>query len=209
MMESKTDFWNSRYLNKNEDELGWYEKESEPSLSLINECGINKDALILDVGSGASTLIDNLLGAGYVNIVATDISDAALNKTKHRISDTNNRVQFIVDDITKSALATQFNQVDLWHDRATFHFFNKNEDQQAYLEVLNTLMKPGGFVLISTFALNGAKQCSGLPIQQYSSDQLSAFLGGNYQLITSLSYQYQTPWNEGRPFMYAVFKKKE
>ncbi len=201
-------FWDQRYTGKRGDELGWYESESTPSLNLINQCKIKKNELILDIGSGASVLIDDLLYSGYTNVIATDISSVALNITKERIVDKDARVQFIVDDITSSHSLAQCSDVKIWHDRATLHFLTKEKDRNAYLNLLNKILSPSGNVIIATFSVDGLKQCSGLDIRPYRPDMLSKLMGNQYKLLHSFNYDYYTPWGEHRPFIYTLFKKQ-
>jgi len=206
---SNTKFWDQCYTGKSGKELGWHESKSNPSLKLINQCKIKKNDLILDVGSGASVLIDDLICSGYTNLIAADISSVALNITKKRIGDKKRRIQFIVDDITASNNLIQCRKVKIWHDRATLHFLTKEKDRTAYLDLLNTILLPNGNVIIATFSFDGVKQCSGLDIQPYTSEQLKGLMGDQFTLLQSFKHDYYTPWDEHRPFIYTLFKKQK
>lgn len=206
---SKVKFWDQRYTGKSGEELGWHESKSEPSLSLINQCKINKNELILDVGSGASVLIDDLMRSGYTKVIASDISSVALNITKKRIDDKEGRVQFVVDDITASNRLVQYREVKIWHDRTTLHFLTKEKDRNAYLDLLNRVLLPNGNVIIAAFSLDGVKQCSGLDIRPYNTKQLKDFLGDQFKLLQSFKHDYYTPWDEHHPFNYVLFKKQK
>jgi SAM-dependent methyltransferase len=203
------DYWNSRYQQTQQEKLGWYEAVSQPSLDLIDSCYIAKDALIVDIGSGASLLIDNLIDAGYRNLVATDISDAGLAISRDRLGDRVAHVRFIVDDICQPLRLTGLRNVAIWHDRAVLHFFTQEKDRAVYLNLLNAVLSPGGFVIIATFAVGGLTQCSGLDIQQYTAESLSQFLGDAFILVQALDHVYTTTWGQDRPFLYCVFQKRD
>ncbi len=200
-------YWNSRYDQTEQSKLGWYESQSQPSLTLIQSCQVPKDVLIVDIGSGSSVLIDNLIEDGYTNLVATDISDSGLAITRKRLGERAKNVQFIVDDLTHPTQLLNLKEVSIWHDRAVFHFFIREEDRQTYRNLLNSVLKSDGFVIISTFAIGGLTQCSGLEIRQYSAETLSEFLGADFKCIQSHDHFYTTTWGQVRPFIYAVFQK--
>lgn len=199
-------FWNSRYQNTEPSNLGWFEATPQPSLDLIRKYAGSKHTYILDAGSGASTLIDHLVEEGFDQIVATDISNEGLALTRTRLATNASKVQFICDDILHPIQLNQLKNIDIWHDRAVFHFFTEESDRQAYLDVLKQILSPTGIVIISTFAIGGLTKCSGLDIRQYDEKLLSEFLGVEFKLLESFSYTYTTTWGQERPFIYAVFR---
>lgn len=208
MTPSLKEHWNKKYIDSPITQLSWYESRSTPSLQLIEACGVPKDSTIIDVGSGTSILIANLLDLGYENLVAIDISDVAIEKAKTLLSkEQTARVRWMIEDITHPSAALQLQNVAVWHDRAVFHFLTEEQDQLAYRSLAQKIIMPGGFMVIATFALNGAPNCSGLPVQRYSADSLSKFLGEGFKLVESLDYTYHMPSGDVRPYVYARFQK--
>jgi len=205
--ENLGEYWCGKYTNVDYKTLGWYEEISEPSLRLIKESGVEKDAIIFNSGAGATTLIDSLLDEGYTNLIANDISSCALNNIKKRIGEKQKNVQFIVDDLVNPTELKKLKKVDLWNDRAVLHFFIKEKDQDAYFKLLNDKVKKGGYVILSEFNLQGATKCSGLPVKRYDSKMLQDKLGDKYQLIREFDYDYTMPSGEIRKYVYALFKR--
>jgi SAM-dependent methyltransferase len=204
------DHWNKVYRNTPSETLGWYEENPEPSLQLISKCLLNKGSSILNVGTGTSTLIDELLKIGYRNISATDISSQALTELKQRLGpELSGRVNWILDDLTNPSKLNLQDQVDLWHDRAVFHFFTEPEDQERYFTLLKTLVKKGGFVILAAFNCNGARRCSGLPVFRYDLTTLQEKLGENFLLIESFNYTYKMPSGDTREYIYTLSQKRE
>lgn len=202
------DHWNKKYTNTPITQLGWYESKSQPSLQLIENCAVSKAAVIVDVGSGASALIANLLELGYQNLYAVDISDVALEKAKALLDQEQAAgVHWVVDDITNPSDVLQIQNVKVWHDRAVFHFLTEEPHRQIYHSLLQELLMPGGFLIMAAFAPSGATMCSGLPVQRYSAEDLSAFLGSGFKLIESLDHTYQMPSGDLRPYVYTRFQK--
>lgn len=200
--------WNKKYSDEPASQLGWYESRSFPSIQLIGNCELPKHSSILDVGSGVSTLISNLLELGYHNLYAVDISDVALEKAKtllHKVQAT--QVHWVVDDITKPSALLKIEDIAVWHDRAVFHFLTEEQHRQTYHSLLQKIVMPGGFVIMATFAIGGATKCSGLPVQRYSVESLCEFLGDGFRLVESLDYTYQMPSGDLRPYVYTRFQK--
>jgi len=188
-------------------QLSWYEEEPYPSIQLIEKCAIKNADLIIDIGSGTSTLIPTLLELGYKNICAVDISDVALEKARELLGERNSEIRWIVDDITNPASILDLQDVGIWHDRAVFHFLTEEDQRQAYLSTLRKLVKLGGYAVIATFSFDAPDMCSGLPVQRYSAQSLQDILGAGFQLVESLSYTYTQPSGDTRPYIYARFKK--
>jgi ribosomal protein L11 methylase PrmA len=198
--------WNNVYSNNPEEKLGWYETDLAPTLKLITKTGLNKFARILNVGAGSTTLIDELLKNGYSNLIATDLSEVALKNLEDRIG--NEKIECIVDDLTKPTKLKNIAPVDLWIDRAVLHFFTEENDQNVYFNLLKSKIKNDGFTLIAEFNLKGTKVCSGLPIYRYSKEMLIEKLKDNFELIDSFEHTYLTPSGAKRPYIYTLFKKK-
>jgi len=200
--------WNQKYTDSPITQLGWYESKSSPSIQLIENCAVPKDSTIIDVGSGATTLTASLLELGYQNLYAVDISDVALEKAKTLLGkEQAAQVHWLVDDITNPSAVFQLQNVAIWHDRAVFHFLTDDQDRQTYHSLMQKIVIAGGFVIMATFAMNGATKCSGLPVQRYSAESLSEFLGDGFKLLESLDYTYQMPSGDLRPYVYTRFQK--
>lgn len=198
--------WNKAYEQHPTEKLGWYEEKSQQTLDLIAKTGLPKEATILNVGNGSSTLIDDLIAKGYTNLIASDISSVALTSAKERLGSDAEKVQFIEDDLTN---ATKLNSlsVDLWNDRAVLHFFLKKEEQQAYVDLMKQIIKSKGYAIIATFALNGAEKCCGLPLQRYNAQKLQELLGNCFRLIETFDYVFMNPYGGERPYVYTLFQK--
>lgn len=201
------DHWNRVYEKKKADTLGWYEEYPAPCLNLIRECNLDKSARILSVGVGASRLIDNLIGLGYRNLVASDISLSAMNVSKERLGRQSEKVTWIVDDITNPSKLNSIEPVNLWHDRAVLHFITDEKDQAAYFKLLMKMVKPGGFAIITAFNLAGAEMCSGLPVYRYSKEMLTERLTGTFKLLDAFDYTYTMPSGNTREYVYTLFGK--
>ena len=209
IIETAPDFkkhWNEAYLNNKTEKLGWFEKKSEQTLTLINEAKLFKYALILNVGAGSSTLIDNLLADGFSNIIANDLSEEALESLKNRVGE-NDKVKFIVDDLLNPSKLNKLENIDLWNDRAVLHFFLKEEEIKAYFNLLKKVLKANGFVIISVFAKNGAEKCCGLSVKRYDLEMLENELGTDFELKNSFNYTFVNPFGEERPYIYALFQR--
>lgn len=200
--------WNRTYRKVPEEKLGWYEENPEHSLRLINKCNLSKDSYLLNVGAGASTLTDKLLKQKYENIIVNDLSSAAIDKLKERIGKESDKIMWITDDLTHPSILNNIEPIDLWHDRAVLHFFNKTEEQDTYFSLLKKLLKPAGFVIIASFNLKGATKCSGLPIYRYDKNMLQEKLGNDFKLIEAFDYTYRMPSGDTREYIYTLFERK-
>jgi len=202
------DHWNKIYTSKSIETLGWFEEIPHPSLELISRCQLKKTRLIMDVGSGASTLIPFLVSEDYRNLIALDHAEEALGKLEKSIpADRRRFVRFIKADVLSPDWLENVDEVALWHDRALLHFLIEPSDCETYMTRLRHLVSKDGFVVIGTFSLQGASHCSGLPVQRYSPVSLAKLFGSDFQLIESRDYQYQMPSGDLRPFIYALFKR--
>jgi len=203
------DHWESVYHNAPVDRLGWYESRSDPSLKLIELCKLSKNAALLNVGAGATTLVDELIELGYRNIIANDISSKALEALKLRLgSEHSSQVRWIVDDLTSPEDLLGLELIDLWHDRALLHFFQDAVSQDAYFNLLRTLVKQKGYVIIAAFNLKGAPKCSGLPVFRYNAPMLQEKLGEEFQLKEAFDYTYTQPSGDTREYVYTLFQRK-
>jgi uncharacterized membrane protein YeaQ/YmgE (transglycosylase-associated protein family) len=168
--------WENVYSTKATDAVSWFQTHAERSLKLIEETGVAHDAAIIDVGGGASVLVDDLLDHGYTNLAVLDLSGAALAKARARLGEQAEQVRWIESDVTTAPLAPH--SIDVWHDRAVFHFLTEEADRAAYVDQVLRAVKPGGFVIVATFAEDGPTECSGLPVRRYRAEELSGWLAG-------------------------------
>jgi SAM-dependent methyltransferase len=203
-MESR-DHWERVYSTKQTDDVSWFQEHAERSLRLIRGTGVPCSAAIIDVGGGASTLIDDLLLDGYTALTVLDLSSTALGAAKIRLGSQADKVRWVEGDITKVSL--QPHAYDVWHDRAVFHFLTNKEDRQAYVETVLRSMKRGGHVIIATFAEDGPLQCSGLPVMRYGPSELHAEFGSPFELIQHEREEHQTPFGTVQKFVYCYFRR--
>lgn len=158
----------------------------------------------MDVGSGATLLLDRLLDDGYTALAALDISEAALNVSRQRLAEHAAAIMWVVGDVRTVALPAA--HYALWHDRAVFHFLTDPLDRAAYLRTLHAALRPRGQVIIATFAEDGPLQCSGLDVTRYSAESLAATLGDAFTLIETVKEAHTTPWNSTQQFVHCRFQ---
>jgi SAM-dependent methyltransferase len=202
MSGTRQSHWQSVYETKAEDAVSWFQPTAEPSLELISLTGARSDSAIIDIGGGASRLIDDLLAAGFQNLSVLDLSEAALAAAHARIGPKGDLVHWIVDDATSWTPPQTY---DVWHDRAAFHFLTSPGDQSAYLTRLRQSLKQGGHAIFGTFALDGPEKCSGLPVQRHSASTLAKLLGPDFKLIHERLHDHATPFGTVQKFQFAVF----
>lgn len=200
--------WDKVYTKGEVKKLGWYEENPQPSVDLIEKCDLTKEALIINVGAGASMLIDYLLDQSYSNLIATDISEVALNRLQDRLGASKDKLQWIIDDLTNSTHLKKLKGIDLWHDRAVLHFFQTELDQKSYFDLIKKILKPNGYVIIGVFNLQAATKCSGLPVFRYDEDMLQQKLGVEFEKIDAFNYSYTMPSGALRDYIYTLFKRK-
>ena len=203
-MQSK-EHWERVYSTKSTDAVSWYQPHADHSLQLIEATGVPRTASIIDVGGGASTLVDDLLARDYQGITVLDLSAAALHSAKDRLGTKANSVTWLESDITRAELP--FHAYDVWHDRAVFHFLTAPEDRHAYVQSVLRSVKPGGHVIVATFAEDGPLQCSGLPVMRYSAAQLHAEFGEGFKLISHDRELHHTPFGTTQQFTYCYCRR--
>jgi SAM-dependent methyltransferase len=202
---NQKDHWEQVYSTRPTEKLGWYEPHLQTSLSWIKGLSLSIDAGIIDVGGGASTLVDDLLDAGYRSITVLDISKKALSLAKARLGEKAGLVTWLDGDIASVDLPTH--SYELWHDRAVFHFLIMFEQQQKYRDNLLKALKPGGHLIIGTFAPEAPPKCSGLPIQRYSPEQLRTTLGMEFELERHHKELHITPGGVEQMYLYCHFRR--
>lgn len=199
------DHWNHVYETKTSDSVSWFQEHAEQSLRLIRATGMPTSASIIDVGGGASTLVDDLLLNGYRTLSVLDLSAKALAAAQQRLGPRASEVNWIEADITRVALPAH--AYDIWHDRAVFHFLTAPEQRRAYVDTVLRAVKPGGHVIVATFAEDGPTQCSGLPVMRYSADGLHSEFGAPFTLLQHEREEHLTPSGSVQRFVYCYCRK--
>jgi len=197
--------WQNVYLKKGEREVSWSQADPQPSLGLIEKFARGRNAAIVDIGGGASRLVDALLAHGFAAITVLDVSDAALQSVKARLGGSAASVRWIAADATDWQPPGTF---DIWHDRAAFHFLVEEKDRAAYLDRLHAGVKPGGHAIIATFARDGPEKCSRLPVQRYSPESLAKTIGSAFDLVEHQLHRHVTPWGAVQSFQFSVLRRR-
>jgi 2-polyprenyl-3-methyl-5-hydroxy-6-metoxy-1,4-benzoquinol methylase len=194
--------WEKVYGEKAPDAVSWYTPHLARSLEIIERAAPSHSASIIDVGGGESTLVDDLLTRGYQNIAVLDVSQIAIDVTKRRLGTASERVQWIVADVTNAEFAPQ--GYDVWHDRAVFHFLTGADERLAYVRQVANAVKPGGYVLVSTFGAEGPTKCSGLDVVRYDAQSLHREFGVRFRLLESCEELHRTPFGTDQQFLYCL-----
>ena len=196
--------WENVYGTKGEKEVSWFQDSPTISLDLIDATGVVKGASILDIGGGASRLVDALLEQGFESLTVLDLSEKALATTRARLGRKAANVRWIVADVTKWKPAESY---DVWHDRAAFHFLMEPHDRAAYAERLREAVRLGGHVIIGTFAPDGPERCSGLPVMRHDAVSLGETFGRSFELMETRRHDHQTPMGGIQRFQFSRFRR--
>ena len=203
-MTSPIDHWNAIYKAKAPSEVSWFQESAGTSLDLVRATGLPPNSAIVDVGAGASRLVDGLLAAGHSDITLLDLSEEALRRTRERVG-TAAEVSFVVHDVTTWVPPRRY---DLWHDRAVFHFLTEEEARARYLNVLASALSVGGHAIVATFALDGPERCSNLPVQRYSVETLAKEFSSILTLREHRTEIHRTPWGSSQSFIFCRFRRE-
>jgi trans-aconitate methyltransferase len=203
-VETRQGHWDGVYTSKSEQEVSWFQASPEPSLALIKQIGATRASVIIDIGGGASRLVDALIGLDYADLTVLDLSAAALAAAQARLGRDGEKVSWIVADVTVWEPPRRY---DLWHDRAAFHFLIEEGERQAYVARLKKALKPGGHAIIATFAPDGPERCSGLPVMRYDPKSLAEVLGSAFVLLDTQRHEHATPWRTPQQFQFSIFRR--
>jgi 2-polyprenyl-3-methyl-5-hydroxy-6-metoxy-1,4-benzoquinol methylase len=197
--------WQNVYATRAATEVSWFQETPDISLDLVHAAGANPRSPIIDVGGGASRLVDALLGEGYADVTVLDISEQALAVAQSRLGGAAAKATWIVEDVTTWQPQRPY---DIWHDRAAFHFLTGAEDRQAYVERLMLALRSGACAIIGTFAPDGPERCSGLPVTRYDAAKLRTVLGAGFELVESRRHDHRTPGGALQRFQFSLFRRR-
>lgn len=200
---NRKEHWENIYGTKASDKVSWYQ-EHPVSLEWIIKTGLAKDSLIIDVGGGDSSLVDHLVGQGYLNVTVLDISKQAIERAKQRLGEKSERVNWVVSDVLNFDPPAV---IDLWHDRAVFHFLTDERDALSYVEKVKHAVRPEGFLLMATFSEQGPLKCSGIEIKQYSIEALKGLFAPQFELIRGSNADHTTPFGTTQNFSICLFRR--
>jgi SAM-dependent methyltransferase len=201
--EDRQDHWTRVYRDKAPENVSWYQAAPEPSLLALERFGAKPSAPLIDIGGGASTLVDALLDRGWKDITVLDIAAPALEAARARLGPLAEKVHWVVADIIQWNPTRNY---DVWHDRAVFHFLTQPAQREAYRRTLLSGLAKGGLLIMATFALDGPEKCSGLPVQRYDPEGLARELGDSLGLVEGWSEEHVTPWGNKQAFNWCAFR---
>lgn len=197
--------WETVYGTRAPESVSWFQPEAVRSVTLIESVTEDRAAPIIDVGGGASVLVDDLLRRGFLDVSVLDLSGTALERTRTRLGERSGSVTMIEGDIRTAPLPAH--HYALWHDRAVFHFLTEAADRAAYVRQLTRSLRPRAHAIIATFAEDGPLRCSGLPVARYSADALHRELGAGFTLVASQRELHATPMGTSQAFVYCLFRR--
>jgi SAM-dependent methyltransferase len=201
---TRAEHWNAAFGNSCAEDVSWFEAEPTVSLRLMEAAGLTPATCVIDVGGGGSRLVDALIARGLHCVAVLDVSGVALERARGRLASAAAIPTWIEADVTGEWTLAP---VDIWHDRAAFHFLTDAADRAAYRSNMLRTLKRGGQAIVATFALDGPEKCSGLPVARYSPETLSRELGRELELVESLSHVHRTPWGIAQSFQYSRFRR--
>jgi SAM-dependent methyltransferase len=201
---SRDAHWENVYRTKDEREVSWFQEAPSVSLELIRSTGATRGSAIVDIGGGASRLVDALVLEGYRSVTVLDLSESALAAAKARLGPAAAEVTWIVADVVRWRPLQHY---AVWHDRAAFHFLTDAADRDAYVACLRDALQPGGHAIIATFALDGPERCSGLPVVRYDAASLGTVLGNGFDLVETRRHDHHTPMGSTQRFQFSVFRR--
>lgn len=205
-MGGRGEHWQGVYAGKASDAVSWYRPHLEVSLALLQAGGLSPASRVIDVGGGASTLVDDLLDRGAAAITVLDLSAAALAVSRERLGARATAVDWRVGDLLTEDLPAA--GYDLWHDRAVLHFLVDPADAARYAVQAAHAVAPGGHAVIGGFAPDGPEKCSGLPVARRSAADVAALLGDAFTLVAERREVHDTPWGAPQAFAWALLRRR-
>lgn len=203
-MTEKANHWDKVYSSKSADDVSWYQEDAGISLTLIDNFGCAGP--VIDVGAGASVLVDHLLATGRTDITLLDISGEGLDETRRRLGPSASSVFFVVADLLTWRPSRKF---AVWHDRAVFHFLTSATDRDRYVSTVTAAIEPGGMLVLGTFAEDGPEMCSGLPTARYDAAGLAALFAESFAVENAEREVHHTPWGAEQPFTWLVLRRTD
>lgn len=196
--------WEAVYSTRGEGDVSWFQPDPAASLAMIAAAGATPASSVIDIGGGASRLVDRLLALGHGDVTVLDLSAAALATVRHRLGPAGDFLQGIVADVTTWQPPRRY---DVWHDRAAFHFLTDASERAAYVAALKAALPPGGHAVIATFAIDGPERCSGLPVKRYDGESLALVLGDDFARLETVAHSHVTPWGAPQSFQFSLFRR--
>jgi trans-aconitate methyltransferase len=196
--------WDRVYEDRVFTDVSWYQAQPSESLDLIEAAATHRDAPIIDIGGGASTLVDHLLDRGYRDLTVLDVSEQAFTQARARLGEAAGQVSWIATDVTMFRPERTY---DLWHDRAVLHFLIDAEDRRRYLAALRRALAPGGHLVLATFGPEGPQKCSGLEVRRYSMDTMAELLGADFELCSEQFQYHETPSGGSQQFLFTRWRR--
>lgn len=203
-MSGAAEHWDGAYA-QGETTRSWYQQRARQSLALFQRSGVTETASVVDVGGGASVLVDNLLDLAFSDLTVLDISASALLMAKQRLGDSASTVTWLTEDLLEWVPGRIF---DVWHDRAVLHFLTDSRDRERYCSVLESATAPGSLAVIAAFAPDGPERCSGLPVHRYGVSSIRALLGPQWSLVSDDREVHTTPSGSTQPFTWAALRRR-
>jgi SAM-dependent methyltransferase len=206
-MSGGTQHWQGVYGSKGEAQTSWFRPHLDESLRMLDGLRLRSSAAIIDVGAGRSTLVDDLLGRGFRNLTALDLSTEALAQSRQRLGEAAEHVRWLAADVLEAELPPC--HYDLWHDRAVFHFLTSAQDQARYAALAARSLRPGGHLLLATFAPDGPDKCSGLPVCRYDAASLAARFAPAFEPVADARESHRTPFRTLQSFTYLLLRRTD
>lgn len=203
MSSVRANHWRKVYTDKQPEDVSWFQAAPNQSLHALDLLGAHPAQSLIDIGGGASTLVDALLARGWRDLTVLDIASPGLAAAQARLGEASADVTWMVADITDWQPPHRY---DIWHDRAVFHFLTEPEQRAAYIRAMGAALTGGGVAIIATFALDGPEKCSGLAVERYDADTLTRTLGPGFRLEASWRDDHLTPWSTPQAFTWCVFR---
>lgn len=197
--------WENVYATKSDTQVSWFQDVPKPSLDLVDALDLAPTASVIDIGGGASRLVDGLIARGFRDLAVLDLSANALAAARARAGDAGDAVEWIVADVTEWEPRRTW---DLWHDRAAFHFLVGDAERAAYVRCLRRALAPGGHVIIATFAPDGPEKCSGLPVLRHDTESLAVLLGAEFESVRRFDHAHVTPGGNTQKFQFSLFRRR-